>query len=224
MSKSQQHPLNSGNAATNLPKKKQHKPLTGWKRQAALLSRWLHIYLSMVSFAVLLFFAVTGLTLNHAAEWGGEVRTKVEKGKLNSSWVNRADTNTIAKLEVVEFFRKKYRIKGDVAEFRTDDRECSVSFKGPGYSADAFITRESGAYELSESRTGLIGIMNDLHKGRDSGKGWSIVIDISAILMTLVSLSGIILILFVRKRRFSGLVLALIGSAIAYLVYLCWVP
>lgn len=224
MSKSQQHPLNSGNAATNQPKKKQHKPLTGWKRQAALLSRWLHIYLSMVSFAILLFFAVTGLTLNHAAEWGGEVKTKQEKGKLNVSWVNHADTNTIAKLDVVEYFRKTYHIKGDVEEFRTEDKECTVSFKGPGYSADIFITRATGEYELSESRTGLIGIINDLHKGRDSGKGWSIVIDISAILMILVSLSGIILILFVRKRRFSGLVLALIGLAITYLIYRCFVP
>jgi hypothetical protein len=224
MSKSQQRLSNSGSAATNPPKKKQHLPLTGWKRQAALLSRWLHIYLSMISFAILLFFAVTGLTLNHAAEWGGEVKTRQEKGRLDSSWVNRQDTNTIAKLEVVEWLRRTYHIKGNVDEFRTDERECTVSFKGPGYAADVFITRETGEYEMTESRTGLLGIINDLHKGRDSGGAWSVIIDISAILMTLVSLSGIILILFVRKRRFNGLVLAVIGLIVSYLIYHFFVP
>jgi hypothetical protein len=232
MSKSQQPPLNSGNEQTNNTtpvktypvRKKQVKPITGWRRQLALLSRWLHIYLSMVSFAVLLFFAVTGLTLNHAEKWGGETKTRTEKGKLNAQWVNREDTATIATLEVVEYLRTTHHIKGAVSEFRTDERECTVSFKGPGYSADAFITRENGEYELNESRSGLIGIINDLHKGRDTGSTWSLIIDISAILMTLVSLSGIILICFIRKRRFSGLVLAVLGLIIAYIIYAMWVP
>jgi uncharacterized protein len=39
-----------------------------WKRQIMILSRWLHIYLSMASFGILFFFAITGLTLNHV-EW-----------------------------------------------------------------------------------------------------------------------------------------------------------
>lgn len=68
--------------------------------------------------------------------------------------------------------------------------QCEVSFKGPGYSADAFIDRATGKYELTENRMGLVAILNDLHKGRDSGKPWAVVIDISAILLTLVSLTG----------------------------------
>ena len=177
----------------------------------------------MVSFAILLFFAVTGLTLNHPNS-GGQVSTRQEKGKLNASWVNRPDTNTIAKLDIVEFLRNKYHIRGRVDEFRIDDRECTVAFKGPGYSADVFITRSTGEYELSESRTGLIGVMNDLHKGRDSGGALSVVIDISAVLMILVSLSGILLICFVRKRRFNGFVLAFLGAVLAYLLFHFFVP
>ena len=44
----------------------------GWPRS----SRWLHVYLSMFSFAVLMFFAVTGLTLNHANWFDGQERTR----------------------------------------------------------------------------------------------------------------------------------------------------
>jgi FAD:protein FMN transferase len=36
-----------------------------WKRKLTSVSRWLHIYLSMVSFTIVLFFAATGFTLNH---------------------------------------------------------------------------------------------------------------------------------------------------------------
>jgi uncharacterized protein len=36
-----------------------------WKKRAGKWARWSHIYLSMVSFAILFFFAATGLTLNH---------------------------------------------------------------------------------------------------------------------------------------------------------------
>ncbi len=46
-----------------------------WKRQTMILSRWLHIYLLMASFGVLFFFAVTGLTLNHAEWFNNQQRT-----------------------------------------------------------------------------------------------------------------------------------------------------
>ena len=66
--------------------------------------------------------------------------------------------------------------------------------------------------------------MNDLHKGRDSGRVWLWIIDLSAVLMTLVSLSGMVLIWFVKRRRFSGLILAGVGAVACYLIYLFWIP
>lgn len=194
-----------------------------WERNIAQLSRWLHIYLSMISFAIVLFFAVTGLTLNHPDFFAGELNSSAEKGKLDSNWVNKTDTAKIAKLEIVEHLRKTHGIKAALAEFRIDDAQCSLSFKGPGYAADAFIDRTNGTYEVAFMRAGVIGILNDLHKGRDSGSGWSVLIDISAILMTLVSLTGIILILYIKRKRLSGLVIATIGLVLAWLVWMIWV-
>ena len=44
----------------------QDKKTRRWlQRQLAVWSRWLHIYLSLISFGAILFFSVTGLTLNH---------------------------------------------------------------------------------------------------------------------------------------------------------------
>ena len=66
--------------------------------------------------------------------------------------------------------------------------------------------------------------MNDLHKGRDTGKIWSKIIDIAALLMTAVSLTGLILLFFLHKRRLSGLLLLAAGGSLAYLIYVIWVP
>lgn len=195
------------------------------KKEVAKLSRWLHIYLSMVSFAIVLFFSVTGLTLNHPTWFGGDkqVITKHE-GKINVAWVNNPDTNKIAKLEIVEFLRNKYQVKGAVSEFRIDETELSVSFKGPAYSCDAFIDREKGSFELSEIKMGIVAVMNDLHKGRDSGPGWSWVIDVSAVFLILVSLSGLILLCFIKKKRVAGFITGFVGLIICYLIYAIFVP
>ncbi len=208
-----------------ISKKKTANKTNSPKKEVAKLSRWLHIYLSMVSFAIVLFFSVTGLTLNHPSWFGGDKQVIVKnKGQLNVKWVNSRDTNKIAKLEIVEFLRKTYQVKGLVSEVRIDDYEVSVSLKGPAYSCDAFINRETGSYEVSEVKMGIMAVMNDLHKGRDSGKGWGWVIDISAVFLILVSLSGLILLCFIKKKRVAGFITAFIGLLISYLIYAIFVP
>ena len=149
----------------------------------AKLMRWLHIYLSMFGLAAVLFFSVTGITLNHP-NWtfGQTERRREAKGHVDLHWISREvapsgppaaaepdPTKQVAKLEVVEHLRKTHGVRGALAEFRVDDTECLVSFKGPGYSADAFIDRDSGRYSLTELDHGLIALINDLHKGRDTG-------------------------------------------------------
>ena len=188
-----------------------------------MLIRWLHIYLSMISFAVVFFFAVTGLTLNHADRFGDEQHTAQVKGAMDSNWVNVRDTGKIKKLEIVEFLRATHHLRGAVSDFRIDDEQIGVSFKGPGYAADAFISRASGKYDLTITNAGFVGWINDLHKGRDTGHGWSVFIDVAAMLLTLISLTGLILLLFLRRRRVAGLLVAAAGLFIVYLVYKIWV-
>lgn len=189
------------------------------KRKLAKWARWLHIYLSMASFAILFFFAVTGLTLNHQQWFAGQQHTSQFKGTLNPAWLS----GDVAKLEVVEYIRSHHKISAAVSEFRVDDDQANVTFKGPGYEATVFVDRHSGAYDVTETKMGLAAIMNDLHKGRDSGKAWGWMIDASAVFMTLVSVSGIVLLLFLQKRRFSGLMAGTVGAVLCYVVYVLWV-
>jgi uncharacterized protein len=195
-----------------------------WKRRFAHLARWLHTYLSMLSFAILLFFALTGLTLNHAEWFERQRRTARYQGRLDTTWVKSPDPKALARLEIVEYLRSVHGIRGAVSDFHVDDAQCEVLFKGPGYEADAAIDRETGKYDLTVTRFGLVAVMNDLHKGRDTGSKWSEVIDLSAVLMTFVSSTGLTLIFFLTKRRTYGLLAVLIGALLCYVAYSAWVP
>lgn len=194
------------------------------RKQTAIVSRWLHIYLSMASFAVVLFFAVTGLTLNHAEYFShGEV-VKNLNGSLSAKEMGPKDhPDTLA---IVEHIRNTDHVHGAVntEDLRVDDDQITFSFRGPGYSADTTVDRATGKYQVVETKAGFVAVINDLHKGRDSGKVWSWVIDASAILLTLVSLTGLALIFFIYKRRTSGLLLAAIATALCVLLYRIWVP
>lgn len=186
----------------------------------ARFMRWLHIYMSMLGLAIVLFFSVTGITLNHPGWFQGEVERRRElEGELDPRWLGSGSDEGMSRLDIVEHLRSARGVKGALAEFRVDDAECAVVFKGPGYAADVSIDRATGRYTLVETSHGLIAIVNDLHKGRDAGPVWSVVIDVSAVLMTAISLSGLLLIFYLKLRRRPGLVTALVGTLIAIALY-----
>ncbi|MBE7159543.1 MAG: PepSY-associated TM helix domain-containing protein, partial [Rhodospirillales bacterium] len=109
-------------------------------------------------------------------------------------------------------------------DLRVDEAEISFSYRAPGYSADVTVERPQGTYTVTEVRNGFVAVINDLHKGRDAGKVWGWLIDASAILLTLVSFTGLLILLFLYKRRTSGLVLAAVGGSLCVLLYRIFVP
>ena len=162
----------------------------------AKLMRWLHIYLSMFGLAAVLFFSVTGITLNHPDWVFGQVERRREAaGQVDlemdqppghrHEFFDRPDRSSTC---------RQARSRRTPAENARDPRcprrisrrrqRMHRLIQRPGYSADAFIDRDSGHYTLTEIDHGLIALVNDLHKGRDTGAIWSLVIDLSAGLMT----------------------------------------
>jgi len=178
----------------------------------------------MVSFAVVLFFATTGLTLNHPDWFANQQRTVVKHGVADAALIGKAPSHEVDKLGLVEMLRSREHVHGAVGEVRIDDSQVSISLRAPGYTADTYIDRDTGKYELTEVSSGFVAVINDLHKGRDSGKVWSIVIDASAILLVLVSLTGFVLLWFLHKRRTSGFMLALLGTIAVCALYKLYVP
>lgn len=206
--------------------------------------RWLHIYVSLLAFAALVFFGLTGITLNHPA-WFGADATHVaqHRGQMRPEWLGirgaegaavdeqnsddeqqdapPGDEATIARLEVVEHLRGAHGARGAVSEFRVDDYEVLVLFRGPAYAADAVIDRETGDYTMTVTTMGVVALLNDLHKGRDTGLGWSVTIDVVSAATVFVSLTGLGLVFFIRRKRVTGLLSAVAGT-IALIAIIIW--
>ena len=172
--------------------------------------RWLHIYTSMVSLLVVLFFAATGVTLNHP-DWLAGERTEEVTGTLPATWKT---AKGIDWLVVAEHLRAAHGVHGTVADRREDDREGSLTFRAPGYSADAFIDVRDGSYKLTVSYQGAVGVLNDLHRGRDAGNAWAWLIDVSGVFLVFLSLTGLGLLFYLKKVRIKGLVVMTAGAGL----------
>lgn len=189
------------------------------KKSFCAWTRWIHLYLSMFSFAALFFFAFTGITLNHPT-WT-ENRQKVEmlKGTVDPAWVAGTDTASVEKSLIVEYVRDQHRLRGNLSEFRISESECTLAFDGPGFTAYGMIDRSTGSYELVSTSAGIIAAMNDLHKGSYTGKKWNAIIDITAAILIIISLTGFIMIFYMTKKRSKGLWVAIIGAVT--FIFLC---
>lgn len=206
-----------------------------WSNQFAAAVRWLHIYVSLLAFTALVFFGVTGVTLNHP-DWFISGDTQIVddlQGELKLAWVQPeghelapADGSEpyVEKLEIVEHLRATHHLRGAVSEFRPDERECMILFKGPGYAADVIVQRDTGKYNVTVTKMGAVAIMNDLHKGRDTGPAWSMMIDAISIITVFVSVTGLILIFYLRRKRVSGIVTAVVGTIGLIAVAAWWIP
>lgn len=166
----------------------------------------------MICFVVVFFFAATGITLNHP-NWvfGDAGSRKTVSGALPANWRNGT---TVDWLRVAEYLRTKDGVSGAVGDYRSDDTQGSINFAGPGYAADASIDVKKGTYDLTIDSQGFLAVMNDLHKGRDTGSSWKWLIDVSGGFLVLISMSGIVLQLFLRKRRRTAMLTAAAGAAI----------
>ncbi len=175
--------------------------------------RWLHVYTSMISLLVVLFFGITGLTLNHPSwTFGDGVDRSTHSGSLPGEYLAAdGDPDFLA---ISEFARSEYSIGGEVADYGVAGGEGTISYKGPGYAADLFFQVDSGEFELVIEQQGFVAVMNDLHKGRDTSSTWKWVIDISAVVLVLVAATGLGIHLFQRKRRTRALVFAGLGGLV----------
>ncbi len=132
-------------------------------------------------------------------------------------------------LLIVEALRKDFGLRGAITgppSYETEDGidKVYVQFKSPGYEAEVRIRTSDGEARIVERSKGLVGVMLDLHRGKESGMAWSVVIDAIAILMVIVSITGFILWTSLKSRAHYGLWILLAGTAVGFAVYFAYVP
>ena len=154
-------------------------------------ARLLHVYLTLFGFVLLLFFAVTGFMLNHE-KWfiGTDAYERNDKGTMPMELLGENPDP----LAIVEKLRKDFGARGEaVFDDNKENEEIRVTFKSPGYLGEATIKRDDGETSVNHRNDGVVSLLLDLHRGKDSGLAWSLVIDGVSVLFLIVSITGLIL-------------------------------
>ncbi|GLX86840.1 peptidase [Thalassotalea loyana] len=185
--------------------------------------RWLHIYISCALFSLLLFFCITGITLNHP-DWAKSNESKLTTIELPSKFT--LDDTSEYPLKGLQTFIEK---KSGLTTPRSIDVALEVgeiTFDYPLPAGYAFVTvmLNEQIIEIEHTQGDTLALLNDLHKGRHSGLTWFYLIDVTAFLMVLFTITGIVILLQNAKHRRKALVLLLLGSLTPMAVYLAAVP
>lgn len=179
----------------------------------------------MLALILMLFFGVTGVTLNHP-DWSinGEERLEDSTGVLPPASIQGFAEGSEVLISVSEHARSQLAVTGEVVDFGLEGADGFISYRAPGYSANLFFDASTGDYQLTTREQGLVGVMNALHAGRDVNSAWSLVIDVSGILLTVIAVTGIGIQLFMRKRRTSALTVMGAGAALTVLLIIIAMP
>ncbi|MGR5558098.1 PepSY-associated TM helix domain-containing protein [Vibrio fortis] len=204
-------------------------------RAVQMWARRLHVYISMALLLVVLFFSVTGITLNRpglfeASKPNIQSHTLTLPSHLLTVQNERLTPNAKA---FQQFLVEKADISGtpsglDIyAEIEDGELligEVSMDFKGPGYNASVFADVVMQTVEVETTDYGVIALLNDLHKGRNSGEVWKWFIDITALLMIFFVITGVCLLLPKKKTLNTSIKWMLFGSALSWFIYFVAVP
>lgn len=188
-------------------------PIRGKRRSARTQRwmRWLHVYTSMISLLLVLFFGLTGITLNHPS-WtlGDDPDSSTATGTLPAELLT-ADggaAGDVDYLGVSEYARDTLGAHGSISDYGTTGTDGSIVYQAAGYAATLRFDTTTGEYTFDVEQQGWVGVLNDLHKGRDTTSTWKWVIDLSGVFLVAVAITGLVIQFVYRKRRRSALALA----------------
>ena len=130
------------------------------------------------------------------------------------------DLTTISKI-----LRSRYQLKNPSSfDIDTDMSELVIEYRAPASFASVIISLHENQLVIERESGSALGVLNDLHKGRHSGAMWRWLIDISAALMIVFSVSGFILIYHGKKHRKPGTFIVLFGALSPLLLYIFATP
>jgi hypothetical protein len=180
--------------------------------------RTFHVYVSMICMLIVAFFAITGLTLNHPTWSLGSTKTDVKRGTVPAGAISNGNVDFLA---IAEYARNTFGVSGHVTDYGTQADTGTIDFAGPGYSANVTFSLTDGTITGIVTQSDLLAVLNDVHKGRDTDSSWGWVIDVSAVFLIIVTVTGAGIQLFQRKRRRSAFVTAGVCSLVT--LVLLWI-
>ncbi len=190
-----------------------------WLKQ---LHRW-HWISAAVCLIAMLLFTITGITLNHATDIEATPRTVTQEETLPPALIAAlppaaGDQKAALPPAVAEWLEATIGVRaGDRLAEWTDD-EIYLPLPRPGGDGWVSIDRTSGAVVHEATDRGAVSWLNDLHKGRNTGRAWKWFIDIVAVACLIFTITGLVLLQLHARNRPSTWPLVGVGFLIPALI------
>ena len=189
------------------------------------LMRTIHLYSSTALFASLVFFCITGFTLSHGwyldeSASSQSLELEVPQDIADSLDYDNWDPNLEALQQLVEAnteLRSPENIQLD-----RDYGEVTLSYSAPAGNAEVIASQDDIYIDIQQGS--WLAVLNELHKNRDAGSGWSLLVDITAIGMLLFAITGLIIVFQNRRRRNNSLIVIGMGLATPVVIFVAFVP
>jgi hypothetical protein len=171
------------------------------------LHQW-HWISSAICLLGMLLFAITGITLNHAAQVDTPPKIVNKTAQVSDALLQQlntlaaeADESTPLPAGLKSWASDNFAT--DIDENTSDttaewsDRELYISMQRPGGDSWLSINLRNGAAKYQNTTRGWIAYLNDLHKARHTGAAWGWFIDVFAAACVIFSVTG----LFILKMH-----------------------
>ena len=186
---------------------------------------WISAALSLIG---LLLFAVTGVTLNHAAQISARPVTVEQTGTLPVPLLARlaefpAETTDPVPDSVARWASETFSVQIAGRPTETTPEEIYVALTEPGGDGWLTIDRTTGEALRERTTRGWVAYINDLHKGRNTGVVWYWFIDVFAAACIVFAVTGFGLTWLHARQRPSTWPLLGLGLLIPVVIALLFI-
>ena len=175
----------------------------------------------------MLLFALTGVTLNHAASISAKPKVVAREGMLSASLLpelkQRATADAPLPSSVSRAVESATGLDPAGRAGEWSDGEVYIAMPRPGGDAWVSIDRASGKITSEDTDRGWISYLNDLHKGRNTGRAWFWFIDVFAGACILFTLTGLLLLQLHARHRSATWPVVALGLALPVLLAILFI-
>jgi hypothetical protein len=171
-------------------------------------ARHVHAWLSAFAFLVLTFFAGTGLLLNNP-NWfstpSKDINLQITVPPSVLTQARTLENPAPILLDAVRTLVKPQTLSGAYKSSDLVDGEVDIRLIGAKGRTVMTIPLDTGLTNITVTPASRLDTLKNLHRGKKMGTLWKWVIDISAIVILILSFAGYALFFSLRKRKFISL-------------------
>ena len=179
------------------------------------LCRVWHGYLSAAAFVWLLFFAITGILLNHPTWLRDDKPVTVSRQfRLQPDELASVTAKTEPGPALVQAMRGKLGLKGQVDSSEVAGQLLFVRMRGASGSSELQLDLHTGQGSAAIESFPIPTLFKELHRGEKAGPVWRAMIDIAGFALVATSMLGLMIYLSLRFRLRTAAFLVAGGLAV----------